>query len=165
MNFDEIHARKDFEEMFNKVSEVTRKKIRKKSIRVNGMEEDDIVQETLIKFLAAYPKYDSTVAKLSTYIDHVIENKLLDCLRTNRKNGNTVEYLDDLEAEKDNSIEQTEIRLDLIDNNRLNDLEKKILKLKLRGFRSTEIADILKYTPARVSQLWNSIKRKLKKII
>ncbi|WMT39260.1 sigma-70 family RNA polymerase sigma factor [Paenibacillus sp. D2_2] len=177
MGFDELFAIGDVDAFLSKAEEKCRQKLRGKTFA--GMEKEDVTQEVLIKLYRSLDQYDVTKARMSTFVDHLIDNKIKDMYRKcmTEKNLNVVNAIQvistdlDIDDETGNGVgialghegyayENFEFVTDIMENMELNDREKKIFKLRSTGYEFVEIADILGVSKARVSQLWKGIREK-----
>ena len=172
-SYDELLALGELDLFLEKVRNHTSKKIRNRDFA--GMEREDVIQEVLIKVYKSIESFDPSKSKASTFVDHVIENKIKDCLRSagsesNLCNVNSVPLIDDTSGEE--YIEGTIIipveesmysyieYLQDIKNIDLTEKETEVVKLKIAGYNNTEIANILGCTRATVHNIWNKIKDK-----
>lgn len=178
MGFDELFAIGDVENFLAKAKEKTAKKLAGKTFA--GMEKDDVVQEVLIKIHRSMGKFDSDVARASTFVDHVIDNMIKDMYRKCMTEKNLVvvnaaelvtTYNEEEEeygsltgsrqiGEIDVEFENVELITDIMENLGLNDREKEIFRLRSEGYEFVEIADHLGVSKARISQIWSSIRKK-----
>lgn len=179
LTYDALFAIGDMDTFFNKVTGDCRKKIG--SMKFAGMDSDDVAQEAFIKVFNSLNHYNDDTSKLSTYIDHVLNNLIRDCLRKagSQKNLNVVnatpivayvEYEDGETGsssatelhlgEVDCGYENTEFLMDAMSNMGLSDREKEVLQLRMGGYEFAEIASTLGVKKSRVSQIWGSIKHK-----
>lgn len=163
-----------------KAKEKCEKKLRGKSFA--GMEQDDVVQEVLIKVYRALTNYDRNKSKVSTYIDHVIENMVKDCFKKcgsvkNLSNVNALEIEDsytgeyeELEKVKysvhlgtdDLNFMEREFLLDIEYSEKLSPRERQVFLLHYKGYAKIEIAHKLGLTKARISQIWGEIIEKIR---
>lgn len=180
-SFEELYALKEFDAFFTKVKEKCEIKLRGKTFA--GMEKEDVVQEVLIKVSNALGQYDAKKSQMSTYIDHIINNKIKDCYRkaVSYKNLCVVnalsisesihepEYGEDDGYEDRNYIqlgcedvgyENTDVLIDIMSNMGLSEREKEIFRLRSNGYEFVEIAKIMGVSKARISQIWAGVKRK-----
>lgn len=175
--FDELLALGEMEMFLEKVKQHTESKIRGKQLA--GTEVDDVVQEVLIKVYQSVELFDSNKASAATYFDRIIDNKIRDCLRlmgteTNLAFVNSASIVDDRWYTNNGASELTENEVvlagdcstyscveyiyDIVNNNMgLTEKEMQIFKLRAAGYNFVEIAHILGYTKARISQLWKGI--------
>ncbi|ATO48553.1 sigma-70 family RNA polymerase sigma factor [Brevibacillus laterosporus] len=177
LGFDELFAIGDMDAFLSKAQDKCRKKLRGKTFA--GMEKNDVTQEVMIKLYKSLDKYDADKAKMSTFVDHLINNKIKDMYRKcmSEKNlsvVNAVQILStDLDTDDENvngasfvlghegyGFENFEFVTDIMDNMKLNDREKEIFKLRSSGYEFVEIAEILGVSKPRVSQLWKGIREK-----
>jgi RNA polymerase sporulation-specific sigma factor len=176
MSIDEAYLFGDVDQIITGVKKKCELKLRGKKFA--GMENEDVVQEVLIKVHNSFAKYNSEKAKFSTYVDHVIENQIKDCYKkcSSEKNLTLVNALEledssSREGEYDdtpyygvhigrldvgyfNMEFQTDIRFDL------GEREMEIFQLRTKGYEFVEIAAMLGVSKARISQIWKGIKEK-----
>lgn len=181
MSFDELYGLGNVDLFLDKAKEKCEMKLRGK--RFAGMETEDVVQEVLIKVHRSMEKYQSNKAKVSTFVDHVIENMIKDCYKkcATEKNltlVNAVEIVDSYQGNEgmssaqdkpsltaqigleDVGFENTEVLLDFTYHLDLSDREAQIFQLFTQGYDFVEIAQILGVTKARISQIWKGIRLK-----
>lgn len=179
--FDELFALEEMDAFLKKAQEKCRAKVGHQKFA--GMETDDVVQEVLIKVYRSMQRYDGTLSKVSTYVDHVMDNMIRDCLRKagSKSNLSLVNALDLLESTADpercNSdgqdvswsyiagcsepgYERMELITDVMENMHLNKREQEVFRLRLTGYEFMEIAEKIGVSKARVSQIWKSIREK-----
>lgn len=163
----------------SKAKEKCEKKLRGKSFA--GMEQDDVIQEVLIKVYKSLASYDKSKAKISTYVDRVIENMIKDSFKKcgsfkNLANVNALEIEDSYTSESDDAPSmshsvsvgnedlnflETEIYMDLETNKYLTKRERLVFDLHYRGYEKVEIAQMLGLSKARVTQIWKEIIAKI----
>lgn len=177
MGFDKLFAIGDMDAFLNKAQEKCRQKLKGKTFA--GMEKDDVTQEVMIKLYNSLEKYDAEKAKMSTFVDHLIDNKIKDMYRKcmTEKNLSVVNAVQvvstDLDIDDERSsqpgitlghkgyaYENFEFVTDIMENMKLNEREKEIFRLRTSGYEFVEIADILGVSKARISQLWKAIRIK-----
>jgi len=148
---------------------------------IGYFDEDDVQQEVILKVCQALEKYDPKKAKLTTFLDTVIENKIKDCMKLitsekNKVNTFSPRIVDNYEVEEktvmdsdytvcvvqeDEQLQLTEIEVDILRNPDLTDKEKAFALLKFRGYRSSDLAEMFDITRARTSQIMREVKEKL----
>ncbi|MGO4731670.1 sigma-70 family RNA polymerase sigma factor [Paenibacillus sp. 2KB_22] len=178
MGFDDLFEIGDIDMFLNKAQEKCRHKLRGKTFA--GIEKEDVTQEIMIKLVNSLDKYDSEKAKMSTFVDHLIENKIKDMYRKcmSEKNLSVVNAVQIMctdqsggdESESSDialalghagfAYENFEFVTDIMENMRLNEREKQIFKLRTSGYEFVEIAGMLGVSKARISQLWKAIREK-----
>ncbi|WFR60404.1 sigma-70 family RNA polymerase sigma factor [Paenibacillus amylolyticus] len=178
MGFDDLFEIGDIDMFLNKAQEKCRHKLRGKTFA--GMEKEDVTQEIMIKLVNSLDKYDAEKAKMSTFVDHLIENKIKDMYRKcmSEKNLSVVNAAQIMctdqgggeESEGSDialalghtgfAYENFEFVTDIMENMKLNEREKQIFKLRISGYEFVEIAGILGVSKARISQLWKAIREK-----
>ncbi|PZT56297.1 sigma-70 family RNA polymerase sigma factor [Paenibacillus silvae] len=177
MGFDALFETGDIDMFLNKAQEKCRHKLRGKTFA--GMEKEDVTQEILIKLVNSLEKYDADKAKMSTFVDHLIDNKIKDMYRkcTSEKNLSVVNAAqitttDSGGDEGDGgeralvfghtgfAYENFEFLTDIMENMGMNDREKEIFKLRTSGYEFVEIAAIMRVSKARISQIWKGIRVK-----
>lgn len=178
MGFDELFAIGDMNAFLNKAQDKCRQKLKGKTFA--GMEKEDVTQEVMIKLYKSLDQYSAEKAKMSTFVDHLIDNKIKDMYRKcmSEKNLNVVNAVQvvstDLDVEDETAdtsmgltlghegyaFENFEFVTDIMENMKLNEREKEIFKLRSNGYEFVEIASILGVTKARISQLWKGIREK-----
>jgi RNA polymerase sporulation-specific sigma factor len=177
---DELLEIKETEEFLKTVQSFCRKKL-SSVYYLNEYDKEDITQNVLIKVYKALDKYDKSVSKASTYFDVIVTNGIKSCLREINKENNKlnssalalVEYYEPDESDEpshlktevtdDSSIFDTvDSVIDFMENSGLSEKEKKIFSLRYEGFEFQDIAQMLGYTKARISQLWKGIVEKCK---
>lgn len=150
-----------------RTSERVRCVLRAKGTTVRGMEEDDIVQETLVSVMRGLEQYDPNKASLSTYTGKIIENCIKDCCRkASTFNLRVVCASDPLDGDccecaVDFDVTESVCLREFLEEVGLTDMEKKVLVLKYQGFSGAEIAERQGITAARVSQLLKKLKERL----
>jgi RNA polymerase sporulation-specific sigma factor len=169
MDFNTMIENNDYDAIMKKTREITSQKLSKTTMKFPGMDKEDIYQEVSIKIFKILKKYDPTIARASTFFDHAIDNQILDCYRVSNKKYNDHLSLPEEESpllvEKENGFSKVELTIDILESKIMTPLEKKIFLYKQCGLRSVDIAKTLDYSPSRVTQIWNSVKKKLKKIL
>nr|WP_154957606.1 sigma-70 family RNA polymerase sigma factor [Paenibacillus xylanexedens] len=177
MGFDALFEIGDMDLFLNKAQEKCRHKLRGKTFA--GMEKEDVTQEILIKLMSSLDKYDSEKAKMSTFVDHLIDNKIKDMYRKCMSEKNlsvvnaaqimTTDHGGDESDGTDMAVvlghtgfayENFEFLTDIMENMRLNDREKHIFRLRTSGYEFVEIAAIQGVSKARISQIWKGIRAK-----
>ncbi|MEC0276928.1 sigma-70 family RNA polymerase sigma factor [Peribacillus frigoritolerans] len=174
LGFEELYGLGDIDALLEKAQEKCELKLRGKKFA--GMEKEDVVQEVLIKVHKSLSKYDSSKAKMSTYIEHVIENMVKDCYKKcgTEKNlilVNALELEDSYEWDDEafqgygahvGSVDAGYMAVDMsIDVSiTFSAREKEIFELRTQGYEFVDIADKLGVTKARISQIWKGIKAK-----
>lgn len=178
MGFDELLAIGDMDAFLRKAQDKCRHKLKGQTFA--GMDKEDVTQEVMIKLYKSLDQYDAQKAKLSTFVDHIIDNKIKDMYRKcmSEKNLNVVNAIQvvstdlDTEDEADGgegmltlghegyAYENFEFITDIMENMQLTDREKEIFKLRSSGYEFVEIADILGVSKARISQIWKGIREK-----
>jgi RNA polymerase sporulation-specific sigma factor len=178
LRFDELYGIGDCDLFLAKAKEKCEQKLRGRKFA--GMEKDDVIQEVLIKVHKSLEKYDSSKAKLSTYIDHVIENMIKDCFKKcgTEKNLTLVNAIEleeiyswnDEDSEKVSGLHlgttdagylMVDLSIDISVNLDLTDREREIFNLRTQGYEFVEIAQMLGVSKARISQIWSGILSKL----
>lgn len=180
LSYDELYEEGLIDSFLQKAQDACKKKLRGR--QVAGMETDDVVQEVLIKVYKSLDKYDARKARMSTFIDHVIEMKIIDCLEKAGTGKNLMlvnatpimesygadnfemdDSMDSIQVgEVDIGYEYMEIITDLMTNLGLTEQEKVVFKLRSAGYEFAEIATYMQLSKARISQLWGGIKKKYK---
>ncbi|MGM7682837.1 sigma-70 family RNA polymerase sigma factor [Cytobacillus sp. Hm23] len=177
-DFDKLFDAGDVDAFLNKAKEKCQKKVRGKHFA--GMEQEDVIQEILIKIYRKLDKYDSEKAKVSTYINSIMDNMIKDCFRycgtdKNLSLVNAVPIEEDYEVDfekgsmgsgiqvgrKDINFLENEILIDYEYCHDLSDRDRKIFLLHYRGYSKAEIANELGLSKSRLTQIWNEIVRKL----
>jgi RNA polymerase sporulation-specific sigma factor len=179
MTFDELHAIGEMDLFLAKA--IKHCKIKLRSVRLAGMDIDDVAQEAVIKVYKSLEKYDSKTSKLTTYVDHVIDNMIRDCLRKAGSlknlmvtNADELVLNPDTETDfmagietiglqhgiKDMGYENTEDFIDVTEHMNLTAQEKKVFILRMEGYEFAEIAKSMGVTKSRLSQVWSSVKTK-----
>jgi len=176
MGFDELFAIGDMDAFLEKAQLKCRQKLRGKTFA--GMEQEDVTQEVMIKLYNSLDKYDADKARVSTFVDHLIDNKIKDMYRKcmTSKNLNVVNAVQILSSSSDvvetdgnngtvlghegYAYENFEFITDIMENMQLNEREKEIFKLRSSGYEFVEIADIFGLSKPRISQIWKGIRDK-----
>ncbi|MGQ8874671.1 sigma-70 family RNA polymerase sigma factor [Paenibacillus sp. TSA_86.1] len=177
MGFDQLFEIEDMDMFLNKAQEKCRHKLRGKTFA--GMEKEDVTQEILIKLVNSLDKYDADKAKMSTFVDHLIDNKIKDMYRKcmSEKNLSVVNAAQIMTTDHGGEegtgkvmapvlghtgfgYENFEFLTDIMENMSLNDREKQIFKLRTYGYEFVEIAAIQGVSKARISQIWKGIRSK-----
>lgn len=163
------------EEMFNKNIKIAYK-IANRYLINYANEYEDIKQIALMGLWKAVSTFDNTHA-FSTYGYTVISNEINCYLRTVKKHYNTISLkqeikeditLEDVLADKNNYIEKLENSLDIenyisqIRNSKLNEKEKMVFELTLKGYKQRQIAKIIGCSQAEVSRKIRKLRTKIK---
>jgi len=128
---------------------------------------DDYLQELRITAWRVSQSYDENKGSLTTIMQISMENRIKDLLR---KADNETVFLEDLSYRKKTEALRVEtnftakIDMDSIEN-KLTDLEKKIIELYLRNWTQTKIGKYLNMTQSAIQQKLQAIFKKLKQII
>ncbi len=161
------------EEVLQRTREVCKYKLNNKEFI--GMEKDDVLQEIQIKVLKSLEKYDSNKSKLTTYLESIIENMIIDCYRkaTSQKNlmlltsvELTEDHVDNPRHKKifasysENGYGMADIMIDIHNHMGFNEREKIIFQMRLAEYTFNEIAAVIGCTKERVFQLWKEMKNK-----
>lgn len=186
MSYDELYAIGDMEKILEKVKIHCEKKIKgQKFIDQNylGLDADDIIQEVVIKVYRKLHMYDKAKGRVSTFIDHMIDNKIIDCIRgansraqffANSVSIDTASVYDSESETRETilepAIEETnysfiELLADAEANFRFTDREKTVFKLRASGYDFPEIAKILGISRGRVYQIWKEVAKKIKEAL
>ncbi|WP_145052630.1 sigma-70 family RNA polymerase sigma factor [Paenibacillus xylanexedens] len=182
LSFDELFALGEVDEILRKSEEKV--KIKTQHMRFAGIGKDDVVQEALIKVYTALNSYDSSKSRVSTFLDHVIDNSIRDTLRKVGSERNlrtvnalslstngTVENMDPQEvgllaselsagtrlAVVEPGYGTFEIMEDIMHNLDLTDRQKEVIRLYTSGYSLKEIAEIFHVSRSRMSQIWSRI--------
>ncbi len=174
--FDELYAIGEMNLFLEKTINHCKAKIR--TIKFAGMEADDVAQEAAIKVLRSLGRYNAETSKLSTYVDHIIDNMIRDCLRYvgTQKNLMVVnaedlfftpdpqeevgDYCSSKYGVVDVGYENAEDIIDITMHMGLNEQEKKVFLLRMEGYEFTEIAKTIGVSKSRLSQIWSHVKDK-----
>lgn len=162
----------DVEKILSRVKKIAGYKIARTSFA--GMSNEDVIQEILINVYKALDKYDPSKSQLDTYLNHVINNKINDCIRIAKKHiamSNAVRLVDDIVGEEIEddittvSVEESgyisvEYLYDIANSLNLSEREVAILKLRLMGYKNEEIGKKLGYTKAFIGRILKGIKDK-----
>lgn len=181
MELDQLFNSNEIDLFLSKAKERCEKKLVGRTFA--GMEQDDVVQEVLIKVYKSLASYDSNKSKLTTYVDRVIENMIKDSFKKcgsykNLVNVNAVEIDDTVgfsfELDEPSTYPHSvsvgfndlkflewEISIDIKNNTQLTQRERTILSLHYRGYEKVEIAQILGLSKARITQIWKEIIKKI----
>jgi RNA polymerase sporulation-specific sigma factor len=162
----------DVEGILLKVREHTMKKLRARQHNFKGMEYDDVVSEVTVKVFTGLKTYDPNRSKISTFIDHVIENRIKDCYGMSSKADLAVSSLQDGDDDDSQDIiefipDETDdyaslsLLLDIENDVNLTSMEKKIIYERLNGREFQEIGFDFGYKKSRFSQIVKGIKTKL----
>lgn len=139
-----------------------------------GMTRDDVVQEVLLKVYRTMKDYDEDKARVTTFVDHVITNKIRDCLRKagtqkNLTNSNAVLVSTGDENEEETMIssiaapseqyryEEVEMMIDLMEYMQLSPRDKQILRMRSEGYYHEEIGQKFNISKERVCQIIKAI--------
>ncbi|WP_312113546.1 RNA polymerase sigma factor [Brevibacillus reuszeri] len=139
-----------------------------------GMTHDDVVQEVLLKVYRTMRDYDQEKARVTTFVDHVITNKIRDCLRKagtqkNLTNSNAVwvstgEHSDDesgvgsyTASVEDYRYEEVEMMIDIMEYMQLSTRDKQILMMRSEGYYHEEIGQKFNISKERVCQIIKAI--------
>ncbi|NGQ95335.1 RNA polymerase sigma factor [Brevibacillus sp. SYP-B805] len=170
--FDELYAMDEVEEILAKVKKKCEIKLKGK--RFAGMEHEDVVQEVLFKTYKVLDKYDSSIAKINTFLNSVIDNMIKDCYKSTMSGKNlavvnAIDIAGLIKAEvkeegvcyhvgvEDRGFENCEVLMDIMENMGLNDRERQVFKLRSAGYEYQEIAKMVGVSKSRVQQIWKSI--------
>lgn len=142
-----------------------------------GMDKEDVVQEALIRVYESAPKYKKEIAKISTFVEKIVDSAIKDCLKkcSSKKNlmfqnAFRLEEKLDMNREPDEddpevyipytdyNYEMAEVLIDLEYHLNLSESEKRILRLVVEGYNFTEVAKILNINKSRVSHVWRKIR-------
>lgn len=74
-------SRQAWNELYAKFDGLIRVTIRRQRVIVEGLSEDDLVQETYIKIVKSLPAFDANKASLRTFVCLVAKGACIDCLR------------------------------------------------------------------------------------
>ena len=163
------------EEMFNKNIKIAYK-IANRYLTNYASEYEDIKQIALMGLWKAVSTFDNTHV-FSTYAYTVISNEINYYLRTVKKNYNTISLkqeikenitLEDILADKNNYIEKLENSLAIenyisqIRNSKLNEKEKMVFELSLKGYKQRQIAKIIGCSQTEVSRKIRKLRTKIK---
>lgn len=175
---DELYALGEMDVFFQKSKEKVEKRVH--GMRLAGTDGEDVVQEALIKVYRYLPKYDSSKAKVSTYLDRIITSAIRDCLkkagaRSNLQVVNAIplaifEGVDDTQVTyeagaEDLGYENAELMMDIMDHLGLTEREKEIFRLRVSGYEFKEIAQVFNISRGRMSQIWSNITTKCAVVI
>lgn len=165
----------DLDSFMDRVQKTCRYKLKDRDIA--GMEKDDVIQEVLVKVYLSLEQYDAEKARLSTYINKIMDNMIADCLKKGgaKKNLMVVNALhiretDDDDTEKgfsalqiteDGGVEYLELMTDIMENLHLDDQEKTIFRLRAAGYEFNEIATTMGLKKSQVYSSWVKIKKKV----
>lgn len=176
-SYDELLALGELDLFLEKVREHTSIKIRNRQFA--GLDHDDVIQEVLLKVYKTIKQYDPTKSKVSTFVGHIIDNKIRDCFRAAGSNQNLINvnsypytdvidnedalmgYVQPVEEPLYNCVEYT---YDIVHNAGLTEKELEMFKLKVAGYNMTEIADIMGCTRATVHNIYKRIKEKFEEL-
>lgn len=176
LTMDELFAVGEMEQFLSTAKKKCEAKVYGKTFA--GMEKEDVVQEMLVKVYRSMDKYDSSVAKVTTFVDHIMENVLRDCYKKcmSEKNlavVNANELATHYDTDEESSISSTtevgeidpgfenaEFITDFMEKLELSDREKEVFRLRSSGYEFQEIANLLGVSKARMSQIWSGIKKK-----
>lgn len=128
---------------------------------------DDYLQELRIAAWHVLKKYDKEKGSLTTIMQIGMENCIKDLLR---KADNETVFLEDLPYHKKTKALRvktnftTRIDMDFF-RSKLTDLEKRIVKLYLKGWTQTRIGQHLSITQSAIQQKLQTIFKKLKQVI
>lgn len=139
-----------------------------------GMTHDDVVQEVLLKVYRTMKDYDQEKARVTTFVDHVITNKIRDCLRKagtqkNLTNSNAVLVSSGDEDEEETMIsriaapseeyryEEVEMMIDIMEYMKLSTRDKLILQMRSEGYYHEEIGQKFNISKERVCQIIKAI--------
>jgi len=180
MTYDELYALGDMDSFLTKTRKHCAAKIG--NMRFAGMDREDVIQETVIKVYRALEKYNSNVSKLSTYVDHVIQNMMRDKLRQagsgkNLAHANAMSVAETFDGNSaaeppanevgvgsfDTGYADFEFFHDIANGMGLLDREKTVLRLFTEGYHFAEISEKLGVSKSRVSQIWKSVQSKYEK--
>ncbi len=179
--FDELYAIGEMNLFLEKAINHCKAKIR--TVKFAGMEIEDVAQEAAIKVLRSLDNYNAETSKLSTYVDHVIDNMIRDCLRYvgTQKNLMVVNADDlffnptlDISTKQDDvgdyytnkfgvidaGYQNVEDIIDVTEHMGLNEREKEVFLLRMEGYEFTEIAKFIGVSKSRLSQIWSNVKDK-----
>jgi RNA polymerase sporulation-specific sigma factor len=182
LSYDELHAIGEMDLFLAKA--IKHVKVKLGTVKLAGMEADDVAQEAVIKVYNSLAKYDASASKLTTYVNHVIDNMIRDCLRKagstknlmvtnadeiicNYDNTADLSVGEDISIQygvKDMGYENTEDFIDATEHMNLTAQEKKVFVLRMEGYEFVEIAESMGVSKSRLSQVWSSVKAKYEKM-
>ncbi|MGZ0051983.1 RNA polymerase sigma factor [Brevibacillus gelatini] len=138
-----------------------------------GMSRDDVVQEVLLKVYRTMKDYDHEKARVTTYVDHVITNKIRDCLRKAGAQKNLVNInavMASREEKEEEALlgsiaapseearyEEVEMMIDLMEYMQLSVRDKEIIRMRREGYFHEEIGQRFNISKERVCQIIKSI--------
>lgn len=176
---DELFELKDTEEFLDKFLEAVQVICRKKLSKLyylNKYDKEDIMQDVLIKVYYAIDKYDKTISKPGAYFNRIVDNGITSCIRDMHRFKNIIntpssvitdpEVCDEINVVEpieynltdDTTVfDSVDVFIDFLENSNLTEQEKRIFNLRYSGLEFQEIAKIMGYTKARISQLWKNI--------
>ncbi len=127
-----------------------------------GYFDDDLFQAGSMGLIKASKKYDgSKNIKFLTYASYWIEREIRDEIKKRNKTRNNIELNPELQYGKSESAEDIADKKESWNNFKamLNDEEKKIVSLKLKGLSQIEIGKIIGAPQATVSKLLKNIRK------
>lgn len=180
LSFDELFALGEVDEILRMSEEKV--KIKTQGLRFAGMGTEDVVQDALIKVYTALSDYDSSKARVSTFLDHVIDNSIRDTLRKagaiknlvavnavpiNSEDSTVRAEVRGFSVRKENGgfafaglepgYEAFEIMEDIMNHMDLTDRQKEAVQLYTAGYSLAEIANVFHVSRSRMSQIWSQI--------
>jgi RNA polymerase sigma factor (sigma-70 family) len=119
---------------------------------------DDLIQVGFLALCKSGHKYDPTRGKVSTFITHCVRNDILKYIKSNKLQGDLI-HLDN------NSLKYRNRDIDYLECNDMvgakNDLEQKIIELKMSGETNKSIAAQLNVSPNKISKILSTIKNRI----
>lgn len=120
----------------------------------------DVTQDCFIKIIEGLDsdKYDSEKSNIKTWIDRCIQHHVINF---GKKNKPTFDLRDGVVDFDDDEILNKILVSKLLD--KLTGVERKIVELRLQGFKSKEIAEKLLLTNDNVKKIFSRLKKRLNK--
>jgi RNA polymerase sigma factor (sigma-70 family) len=122
---------------------------------------DDLIQVGFLALCKSGHKYDSERGKVSTFITHCVRNDMIKFIKSNKLQS------DLLYTENQNLSYNNNQNLNCLDHYDIcgakTDLEKTIVKFKIKGETNKNIAENLKISANKVSKILSSMKARMER--
>ncbi|MCR8843917.1 RNA polymerase sigma factor [Paenibacillus sp. SC116] len=180
LTLEELYALEDMEAFIEAAQNTCYKRIRGK--QVTGMENDDLVQECMIRILRYVDRYDPAKSRMKTYLNRIIDTTIINKIaeskhRPSRPLNESIRFVpaqevSDIEygmlggivadylSSEDATYEDVVFIHDFSLRGGLTPREREVFLLWTTGLSFQEIAKVMKCTKANVAGFWKNIKAK-----